>query len=264
MKIVFLDDKDSKNALKTMIAIAIQMSIEYPFRSFIMSVDYISGGLQQFFKPKEGYRVAENHDIKRTKGMDYLVKRQLEGMLEKRDFEKAFVAVMDYHLYYLPSEEVGCEQVYVNRMKKTCELAEKLEKYGDVIFINGGNYMNAWNSKLVDDADLVVISEDYNDSRIENLFVGMPATIREKVVFIMPEWLEVSRGEDRLKKQLRLEERRISTIPYNAAFMRAYLQGQASDFLAKNNRIPASIECRYYIKKLKEATKRLLMELEMV
>lgn len=260
MKVVFLNDRECNNSLKNMISIAIQASIEYPYRNFLMSIDNVDGKMQNYFKAPEKNMVAENHFTYKTKGIEYLVKRQIEGMIGKRDFEEAFKAVMDYHLYYLPSDDGEYEIPYDERVKSTSQLATRLERYGDLVFINVGSYMNAWSCKLVEEADLVVISVADSDNNLENVFVNLPAHTREKTIYVITEWMgETVRGIS-IKKRLRIDQENIFVIPDNSSFNNAYILGQATDYLIKNNRIPSNISCRYFIKELSGLTRRILTE----
>ncbi len=264
MKIVFLDDKGSQSSLKNMIAIAIQISFEFPYRNFMLSVDNVEGGMQRYFKPVIANRVAEEGFHKKPKGIEYLVKRQIEGMLGKRDFEEAFVSVVDYHLYYLPSDDGEYELPFEERVEKVAELANKLEKYGDVIFINAGSYMNAWSTRFVEEADLVVINMDYSDQNLEDLFVNLPARAREKCIFIMSEILDSSIGNKRIKNSLRITDSQLCIMPENVLYNNAYFMGTASDFLRKNNRIPMNMTCKCFVRDLRKIAWRVVSEKRLV
>nr|WP_202887132.1 hypothetical protein [Cohnella zeiphila] len=155
------------------------------------------------------------------------------------------------------------DKAFFAAMKDSLQtILETAEWYYDLILIDGGSGLRSeWTQRLLQQAELVVVSLNQNGRVQERFFreqiSHLPAAKRLLVLGQYDRFSHLTAKN--IARLFQLHEP-IYTVPHNAGWMDAMQEGQALDFLFRNRQAPRDHENHFFMQELRKLAQAVMMQ----
>lgn len=188
------------------------------------------------FCQHSGQEVREKENYQIEHGLSRLLRlvEQGEELSEDAVFRYA-EHFLGERLFYLPAGGGGNQDMLEYRLERECiRTIQCLEHYGDLILVDTAASALASTRKILQQADLVVVSLSQNRQMLDHFFRNYSA-IRKKAFYLIGNYdaeSELTRAE--VIRQYRIPGNCLGVIPHNIQFSDAVSDGKLIRFLLKN------------------------------
>lgn len=150
------------------------------------------------------------------------------------------------------------------RVRKETPQTERAEAENRICLIDFGSYAAIGKSRLIDEADLVIINMRQNDPMFPD-FYFYEKQMGARVFLLMGAYSGQTKSQrSLLENYYRVAPERIGMIPYNSEFAYAATNGSARKFVQNRYRNPGSVDNERFLTELKNFSMLLLKSMEEV
>lgn len=199
-------------------------------------------------------------------GIDVLLRNFKASTPDKEMLENCCISFPNSNVNLLPGTVKNIREAYENDMEMIAEaLFEKIDKFMEVLFIDASSGNNPLSKKLIEMSDLTVICLNQNMSVLDNYFSVFDPFIRGKVFYLFGNYDYRSKYNIKniQRKYRQINPSNSGIIPYNVVFKDSLTDGKLIDFIRDNINCSRCDENYFFIKKVRSATKRILLKIGM-
>ncbi|MCI8485118.1 MAG: hypothetical protein HFI77_15315 [Lachnospiraceae bacterium] len=264
MKIAFWSEEQETDTTFHMAVVACASALMYPLCIAVVSSGCRDKKLESYFMRKEelekgksfdwqwqGERdqklekavlAAEQQEYFLTGGLDYLLSREQPERLTQQEVRRNLYQVIENRLYCLSRSQRREEWWYEPHVQKRLEqVMHKIEDSFDLVFIDCGNKKDDFTQRMLQEADLCVLSMNQEAEMIGEYY-RKPKRFPGKIFFLVGNYFENGvYTRKNLERIYRVEEELLGAIPYHpqlqAASKFGKTEGELKDSMEKGRNL---------------------------
>lgn len=194
-------------------------------------------------------------------GIDALIRNFKAQKLEQEIVENCCISLSGTNISLLPGTTKTNRESFEYEIGMIApRLIKAIETYYDVIFIDASPAFNALSSKLMEEADLVVINLSQNLGIADVFFSTYMKNINAKLFYLFGTYDSNSKYNiaNIRRKYKTINSANSGAIPYNTGYKDAQIESKVIDFIKKNMNCSKDNESAYFMMKSISAAEKIL------
>lgn len=239
-------------------AIAVYSTMRYGLKSLITQTNFMMNDLEA---PLVGNEIRGDEYFKDV-GIDALARSIKSGPLDEVTFFNSSISLLNNKLHLLPGTTKSSREHFESDMEKTVtNITRSAERFYDVVFIDTNSGRNEISSKVLANAELIIVNLSQNKRVIDSYFDEYHFD-PNKVFFLIGNYDR--RRKDNMRNLRRhykkMKSSNSAAIPYCSEFADAISEGKMIEFFKKNMKAKKDDKNRYFIDCVGKATKKILIK----
>lgn len=243
------------------VALACMIALEYRFKTLVTHNHYEKSTLETSLLDRM-YLRTELTELKDT-GMDALSRFIKFNALDKESILSYTTTILKGRLDLLMGTKNANKGLYLSDLTGVIEtILNSSKEYYDLLLVDVASGDNELSSKILSNADLIVVNLNQNTAVLEDFFNNSFGEIKQKCYFLISMYDESSRNNLKtIQRKYKIKDN-IAVIPYCRPYADACNEGKAVDFFMKNSHADEEDVHYYFIKEVRESVIGLFKQLE--
>ncbi len=215
------------------VAIACMIALEYRLRTLVTHNHYEKSTLETSLLDKI-YLRTELTELKDT-GIDALSRFIKFNALDKESILSYSTTILRGRLDLLMGTKNANKDLYLSDLNGVIEIIlNSVKEYYDLVLVDVAAGDNELSSKILSQADLIVVNLNQNTAVLEDFFQTRYNELKEKCFFLISMYDEASKNHlKNIRRKYKIKDN-IAVLPYCRAFADACNEGKAVDYFMKN------------------------------
>jgi len=254
MKIVLCSNVHGQPGTSSnMLAIALMSDVLYGRKSIMLQTQFTQNRLEVPLLKKEQRKRIEQLQL----GMNALIKSMLAGMGTRELLKNCCLSLGENSIDFLPGPYHKQKQVYERELEITLhEMIKLAEQCYEYVYIDCGVEMNPYAMKVLEEADLILVSTCQNKRVLDDLFENYK--LPDKPIFyLIGNYDKNSQNSigNLFHSYKELNKHNTFVIPYNIEFKDAVSESFITSFFYRNICCEKEDENYNFIKEVQKAVR---------